>query len=214
MAPGVFHIAPPTGETTWSLLCRTAARYAQDPDWLLGHWQWTSQKPRRLGGALRVDAEVLLNAAGRAVLAGLCGIEETVPGRALPSWGQGDEQFTDQQPGVPEALWRVGGKAAGPVAFGCRLCVARRTGEAVRVVRYAKRWERVCVRHGRWQLDPEQGHDMEYLVLRETPEVVEAQRRWVGVARRACRAGVGPGEVFGLARAVVCRWWEPALGVG
>ncbi|MGW1768446.1 DNA-binding protein [Streptomyces sp. NPDC002073] len=101
-----------------------------------------------------------------------------------------------------------------PVAFGCRLCVARRTGAAVRVVRYAERWERVCVRHQRWALDADSGHDMEHLDLRGTPEVVEAHARWARVAHRARRAGVEPAEVFALARAVVCRWWEPALGWG
>ncbi|WP_425315800.1 TnsA-like heteromeric transposase endonuclease subunit [Streptomyces olivoreticuli] len=39
-----------------------------------------------------------------------------------------------------------------------------------------------------------------------------AQRSWWGVVRRAARAGVDAGEVFGLAYAVVARWWEGAYG--
>ncbi|MFE2285610.1 DNA-binding protein [Streptomyces sp. NPDC059443] len=52
---------------------------------------------------------------------------------------------------------------------------------------------------------------MEKLDLRGTPEVLAAQQRWAGVDRRARRAGVEPAKVFGLARAVVCWWWEKAL---
>ncbi|MFE7560808.1 DNA-binding protein [Kitasatospora sp. NPDC057500] len=80
-------------------------------------------------------------------------------------------------------------------------------------MRYAQRWERVCVRHGRWLLDADAdlGQDVEYLDVRGLPEVVGARRRWARVARRAVRAGVGPGEVFAVAYAVVCRWWEQAL---
>ncbi|WP_317453620.1 DNA-binding protein [Streptomyces sp. CBMA152] len=82
----------------------------------------------------------------------------------------------------------------------------------MRVVRYAQRWERVCVRHGRWALDADAEQELEYLDLRGLPEVVAAQRRWWGVARRAVRSGVEPGEVFALAYAVVARWWEGAYG--
>ncbi|MFD7596306.1 DNA-binding protein [Kitasatospora sp. NPDC059812] len=108
----------------------------------------------------------------------------------------------------------MGGAVVGPVAFGCRSCAARRTGAAVRVVRYAQRWERVCVRHGRWLLDVDAdlGPGVEFLDLRGLPEVAAAQRRWEAVARQAVRAGVGPGEVFSVAYAVVCQWWDQALG--
>lgn len=54
-------------------------------------------------------------------------------------------------------------------------------------------------------------HPLEYLDLRGCPQVVAAQQRWAGVARRAHRAGVEPGQVFGLASAVVCRWWEESV---
>ncbi|MEU7429025.1 DNA-binding protein [Streptomyces sp. NPDC040750] len=112
---------------------------------------------------------------------------------------------------MPAAVWRTGGAVAGPVAFGCRLCAARRTGTAVRVVRYAPRWERVCVRHGRWLLDADADQPLEYLDVRGVPEVAAAQRRWARVARRAVRAGAEPERVFALAHAVVARWWEQAL---
>ncbi|MFF2655418.1 DNA-binding protein [Streptomyces sp. NPDC058045] len=97
------------------------------------------------------------------------------------------------------------------MAFGCRLCTARRTGVAVCVVRYAQRWERVCARHGRWLLDADANQPLEHFDVRSLPEVVAAQRRWTGVARRAVRAGAEPERVFALAHAVVARWWEQAL---
>ncbi|MFF9402715.1 DNA-binding protein [Streptomyces sp. NPDC014744] len=154
----------------------------------------------------------MLNAAGREVLARLCGVGQEVLGRALPSWGREDAKFPAGEGGEPLAVWRAGGAVVGPIEFGCRLCTARRTGEPARVVRYAARWERVCVRHERWQLDADADQELEHLDLRSLPEVVAAQRRWAGVARHAVRAGVDPGEVFGLAYAVVARWWEGAYG--
>ncbi|WP_251057276.1 DNA-binding protein [Streptomyces sp. ISL-94] len=98
-----------------------------------------------------------------------------------------------------------------PVVFGCRLCAVRRTGQAVRVAQYAERWARVCGRHGRWLLDADADQPLENLDLSGSPEVVTAQQQWAAVGRRARRAGVQPAEVFGLARAVVCRWWEHSL---
>ncbi|MFK0222968.1 DNA-binding protein [Streptomyces vinaceus] len=211
----VFRVPPLARETTWSLMCRTAARYGQEPGWILGHWQWKNHQPRHPGGRPRADAEVLLDQDGRAMLAGLCRVDEEVFERALPSWSHDEEQFTaQQQAGAASGLWRVGATVAGPVAFGCRLCTARRSGQAVSAVRYAEQWQRVCVRHRRWQLDADVDHGLENLDLRESPEVAQAQLRWAGAERRARRAGVEPAEVFGLARAVVCRWWEQALGWG
>ncbi|MBT2472580.1 DNA-binding protein [Streptomyces sp. ISL-66] len=210
----MLRIAPVTSETTWSLICRVAGRYGQDPNWLLGHWHWKNDRPRHPDGTPRADAEALLDQAGRSVLVGLCGIDEEALGRALPAWQGTGQPAKQQTSGVPGALWRVAGTDMKPVAFGCRLCTARRTGQAVCVVRYAERWQRVCVRHHRWQLDADVDHGLENLDLRESPEVAQAQRRWARVERRARRAGVEPAEVFGLARAVVCRWWEQALGWG
>ncbi|GAA2843114.1 hypothetical protein GCM10010441_78630 [Kitasatospora paracochleata] len=212
MASVVFRISPIAGETTFSLVSRVAARYGLDDAAVLTHWQLLSHQPRHEGGALRADAEVLPDAAGRRVLAGLCGVDEDVLGRALPAWGLDDKKLASQAAGSgPGAVWRVGGAAVGPVAFGCRWCAARRAGAPVRVMRYAQRWERVCTRHGRWLLDADADQALEFLDVRGLPEIVEAQRRWVRVARRAVRAGVGPGEVFAVAYAVVCRWWDLAL---
>ena len=209
--PVLLRTAPLQGETTSSLICRIAGRYGMEAKALRSCWQWRNYPPAHDGGGARADAEVLLNAAGRQLLASLCGVEEDVLARALPSWAQEDSKLSSGKDGVPAAAWRTGGAVAGPVAFGCRLCVARRTGTAVRVVRYAPRWERVCVRHRRWLLDADANQPLEHLDLRGVPEMTAAQRRWAGVARRAARAGVEPERVFALAQAVVARWWEQAL---
>ncbi|WP_020132710.1 hypothetical protein [Streptomyces sp. 303MFCol5.2] len=211
LSPGIFRVAPFAGETTASLICRTASHYGMEAKALRSYWQWRNYPPGHDGGGARADAEVLLNAAGRHLLAGLCGVEEDVLARALPSWGQEDSKLSAGRNGVPAAAWRTGGAVAGPVAFGCRLCAARRTGTVVRVVRYAPRWERVCVRHGRWLLDADADQPLEHLDVRDLPEVAAAQRRWAGVARRAARTGAEPERVFALAHAVVARWWEQAL---
>jgi hypothetical protein len=174
-------------------------------------WHWRNYPPGHDGGGARADAEVLLNAAGRQVLAAVCGVEEDVLARALPSWGQADAKLPAGPDAGPAAAWRIAGAVAGPAAFGCRPCTARRTGTAVRVVRYAPLWSRVCARHGRWLLDAAADQPLEYLDVRGVPEVVAAQRRWAAVARRAVRAGADPQRVFALAQAVVARWWEQAL---
>ncbi|MFJ2264449.1 DNA-binding protein [Streptomyces sp. NPDC087844] len=209
--PGLLRTAPLQGETTSSLICRIASRYGMEARVLRSSWQWRNYPPGHDGGGARADAEVLLNAAGRQLLAALCGVEEDILARALPSWGQEDAKLSAGKNAVPAAAWRTGGAVAGPVAFGCRLCAARRTGTAVRVVRYVPRWERVCVRHRRWLLDADADQLLEYLDVRGVPEVAAAQRRWTGVARRAVRAGAEPERVFALAHAVVARWWEQAL---
>ncbi|MGW1077282.1 hypothetical protein [Streptomyces sp. NPDC002537] len=207
----MFRLSPVSGETTLSFLCRIAARYGLEEQALLSCWQWRGHRPRHDGGGPRADAEVLLDAAGRRALTGLSGVRDETLARALPSWGREDSKLTAGD-GARAGVWRVGGAVAGPGAFGCRLCTARRTGTAVRVVRYAQRWERVCVRHGRWALDADADQPLEHLDLRGMPEVGAAQRRWSGVARRAARAGADAGEVFTLAHAVVARWWEGAYG--
>ncbi|WP_345945383.1 DNA-binding protein [Streptomyces albus subsp. chlorinus] len=199
-----------SGETTLSFLCRIAERYGLEEKALLSCWQWRGHRPRHDGGGLRADAEVLLDSAGRRALAGLSGVGEEALAWALPSWGREDPKLDGAGDGRGRGLWRVGGAVVGPVAFGCRLCTARRAGGPARVVRYAQRWERVCVAHGRWLLDADAEQELEYLDLRGLPDVVAAQRRWFGVARRAVRVGAEPGDVFGLAYAVVARWWEGA----
>ncbi|CAM5695527.1 TniQ family protein [Streptomyces canus] len=208
---GIFRTAPFPGETASSLLSRLAHRYGLEEKALRSCWQWRNSPPRHEHGGARADAEMLLNAAGRRLLSQLCGVEQDVLARALPAWGHQDAKLPDAPDAAPAAAWRIGGALAGPVAFGCRLCTARRTGTAVRVVRYAPRWQRVCARHQRWLLDADTDQVPEHLDLRGVPEVAAAQRRWAGVARWAVRAGTEPERVFALAHAVVARWWEQAL---
>ncbi|MFF2430869.1 TniQ family protein [Streptomyces mirabilis] len=209
---GIFRVAPFPGETTSSLMGRVAHRYGLRAKDLRSCWQWRNYPPTYESGGPRADAEVLLNAAGRQFLADLCGVAPDVLARALPSWGQEDAKLPAGQDATPPAAaWRIGGAVAGPVAFACQLCAARRTGTVVRVMRYAPPWFRVCVRHGRWLLDADADQPLEYLDVRHLPEVAAAQRRWAGVARRAVRAGAEPERVFALAYAVVARWWEQAL---
>ncbi|MFI6412979.1 DNA-binding protein [Streptomyces sp. NPDC050585] len=207
---GIFRITPVAEETTASLICRLAARYGLEPKAVLSNLQWRNHPPRHATGSARADAEVLLNATGRHVLAGLCGVEQDVLSHALPAWGQEDSRLRADD-AAPAAAWRIGRMLVGPVAFGCRLCAARRTGTTVRVVKYAPRWDRVCVRHRRWLLDADADQPLEHLDLHGLPEVAAAQRRWAGVVRRAVRAGEKPERVFALAQAVVARWWEQAL---
>ncbi|WP_329523408.1 DNA-binding protein [Streptomyces griseoaurantiacus] len=195
---------------TSSLICRIASHYGMEAKVLRSCWKWRNYPPGHEGGGARADAEVLLNAAGRQLLVGMCGVEEDVLARALPSWAEEDAKLRVKADD-PVGLWRIAGAVAGPVAFGCRLCTARRTGAAVRVVRYVPRGERVCVRHGRWLLDADANQPLEHLDLRRLPEVVAAQRRWTSVMRRAVRAGAEPERVFALARAVVALWWEQAF---
>ncbi|MEU1224130.1 hypothetical protein [Streptomyces microflavus] len=144
LPPGLLHTAPLRGETTSSLICRIASRYGLEAKALRSSWRWRNHQPKHEGGTCRADVEVLLNAAGRQLLADLCGLEEHVLARALPSWGREDARLPAADAGEPAAAWQIGGAVAGPVAFGCRLCTARRTGTAGRAVLYAPRWNRVC----------------------------------------------------------------------
>ncbi|MFD9821338.1 TniQ family protein [Streptomyces violascens] len=211
----ILRVAPLTGETTWSFLYRVAASYGMPPGALLPWWDQTNGRPRHASGEPRADAEIHLNRAGQQMLAQLSGADGGSLARALPTWPLGPTAFEDRADDErPLLKWQTGSAAWGPVAFGCRLCTARRTGAGVRVMRYAQRWERVCVRHGRWALDADADQFLEHLDLRGIPDVAAAQRRWLGVARHAARAGTDPGEVFALAYAVVARWWGGSLRVG
>ncbi len=203
---------PLAGELTASLIGRVADRYGLPAAGVLRLWTCRNSPARDDGGGVRADAEIVLNSAGRDVLAGLCGVEPTVLARALPAFSVDDPKIsTGREAGLTQARWRAAGTVAGEAAFACPLCTARRTGQTVRAVRYLPRWQRVCVRHGRWLLDADADQPLEHLDLRGVPEVAAAQRRWAGAARRAGRAGVEGGEVFALAYAVVAWWWEEAL---
>ncbi len=203
---------PVAGELTASLISRAAARYGLPAAGVLRLWTCRNSPAQHKGGGARADAEIVLNEAGRAVLAGLCGVTPAVLSRALPAFTVEDPTIsTGREAAVAQARWRAAGTVAGDAAFGCRSCTARRTGQAVRAVRYQPRWRRVCARHGRWLLDADADQPLEHLELRWLPEVAAAQRRWAGVAHRAVRAGAEPAQVFALAHAVVARWWKEAL---
>ncbi|WP_328443351.1 TniQ family protein [Streptomyces sp. NBC_00386] len=206
---GALRTVPLAGELTSSLIARAAARYGLAAADVVRLWSCRNSPARHEGGGVRADAELVLNEAGRRVLAGLCGVEPAVLARALPT-------FTMDDPGTGSAVqaqarWRAASAVAGPAAFGCRLCTARRTGQAVRAVRFVPPWQRVCIRHGRWLLDADADQPLEHLDVRGVAEVAVAQRRWARVARRGLRAGVEPEQVFALSHAVVAQWWEQAL---
>ncbi|MGW0846759.1 DNA-binding protein [Streptomyces sp. NPDC002787] len=212
MAVGVLRTVPLDGELTSSLINRVAARYRLPASSVLRLWTCRNSVARHDGGGIRADAEIILNEAGRESLAELCGVKREVLTHALPAFAVDDPKIsTGREAGVVQARWRVASTAAGVAAYGCQPCTARRTGQALRAVRYVPRWQRVCLRHGFWLLDADADQPLEHLGLRLLPEVVAAQRRWRGVARRAVRAGVEPERAFTLAHAVVARWWEQAL---
>lgn len=209
---GVLRTVPLAGELTSSLVSRAADRYSLPASGVLRLWTCRHSPVRRAGGGVRADAEIVLNDAGRAVLAELCGVSPRVLARALPAFTVDDPKISSgQEAALAQVRWRTAGTVAGEDAFACRSCTARRTGQAQRAVRYLPRWQRVCARHGRWLLDADADQPLEHLDLRGVPEVAAAQRRWSGVARRAMRSGTQPGQVFALAHAVVARWWEEAL---
>lgn len=99
---------------------------------------------------------------GHAEVQGAGGATAQTLRRPLPSWGNDEDGISGpESSGTPEGFCRVGGAVVRPVAFGCPLCAARRTGQAVRGARYAERWERVCGRHGRWLLDADADQPLE-----------------------------------------------------
>lgn len=190
------------GELTASLISRVTARYGLAAGNVLRLWTCRNFPARHDGSGVRADAEVVLNDAGRRVLAELCRVEPAVLARALPALTVDDPKIsTGREAAVAQVRWRAAGSVIGPAAFGCRLYTARRTGQAVRAVRYVPRW----------LLDADADQPLEHLDLRDIPEVVTARRQWPSVARRAVRAGVVPEQAFTVAHAVVARWWEEAL---
>ncbi|MFI0724257.1 DNA-binding protein [Streptomyces sp. NPDC021224] len=188
-----------------------------EPAALLPWWIWTGSRPRDEAGP-RDDAEVVLSPAGRQLLARLGGVGEHDLVRALPAFNDEPSSDTPDRSGEtagsgrPAGRWKVASAGEhGPVAYGCALCTAARTGRATVVVRYVAPWQRVCARHHRWMLTAGDGHRHHHLDLRAAPEVAAAQRAWPKVAQAAAAAGTDPGRVFAMAHAVVCAWWEQAL---
>ncbi|MFF1909469.1 DNA-binding protein [Kitasatospora sp. NPDC058218] len=214
MSSGIFCVAPLAGETVWSLMGRVAERYGVPVAELRALWEWKNQPPRAPGvGGVRPDAEILLDPAGQDLMVAVCRADRRSLERALPAWSAGPGAFAGVSPGGrPQARWQLGGVVHGPVAYACRLCTAGRAGQDVVAAWYRERWQRVCPRHGRWLLGAGDGHGLEHLSLADCPEIAAAQRRWPVVAARAVAAGVEPSAVFSVAWAVVCQWWELALG--
>lgn len=198
-------------------MSRLAGHYGMNPAAALPWWTWTGSQPRDESGP-RDDAEVLLSPAGRQLLAQLGGVSEHDLARALPALndepqsGTPDRTGETAESGRPAGRWKVASAGPhGPVAYGCALCTAARTGRDAVVVRYVAPWHRVCARHQRWMLTAGDGHRHRNLDLRAAPEVAAAQRAWPKVARTAAAAGTDPGRVFALSHAAVCAWWEQAL---
>lgn len=132
---------PLAGELTASLINRVADRYGLPAAGVLRLWTCRNSPTRHDGGRVRADAEVVLNEAGRRVLAELCGVEPQVLARALPAFTVEEPKISSgREAAVAQVRWRAAGAVAGPAAFACRLCTAGRTGQAVRAVRYAPRW--------------------------------------------------------------------------
>jgi hypothetical protein len=218
LRPAVLRVAPVAAETTWSYLSRLACRYGMEPAALLPWWTWSGSCPRDEAGP-RDDTEVLLSPAGRQLLAQMGGVGEHDLARALPAFNDEPNSHTPDRTGEtagsgrPAGRWKVASAGPhGPVAYGCALCTAARTGRATVVVRYVAPWQRACTRHQRWMLSAGDGHRHHHLDLRAAPEIAAAQRAWPKIAQAAATAGADPGRVFAMAHAVVCAWWEQALG--
>lgn len=205
-------MVPVSGETTWSFLHRVAAAYGLQAGDLTAWWRWAN--PMHPGRGVRPDGEVLLDEAAQEQLAGWCRVPGGHLAWALPSWSAGPAALAGRGGGGQGwARWRVGSSEWGPVVSGCRLCAARRGAGAGagRVWVYRARWRRLCVRHGRWLLDAGEGHPWEFADVGGLGRELDgAQRRFGRLVRARAGAGVGVvgGEVFALARAVVCGWWE------
>lgn len=206
----MLRVGPLSGETTWSFAERVAGSYGLEVMDLAGHWRWVNPVSRERAG--RLDGEVLLDANAQAQLAGWCGIPEGHLAAALPSWGPGAQAFDSLAGGPGEqgrARWRAGVRDGGPVVFACRLCAARRGAVGGRVRLFRRPWQRLCGRHGRWLLGVGEGHPWQNLDVGSLGgELERAQRRWGRVAAVTRGAGWSAGEVFALASAVVCGWWE------
>lgn len=128
--PAVLRVAPVAGETTWSYLSRLACRYGMEPAALLSWWTWAGSRQRDEAGA-RDDAEMLLNPAGRQLLAHLGGVGEDLLARALPAFRDEPQPAPATAPGPPgEAAgtgspagrWKIASAGEhGPAAYGCAL---------------------------------------------------------------------------------------------
>ncbi|MGX1316528.1 hypothetical protein RKD24_006647 [Streptomyces calvus] len=72
---------------------------------------------RNDGGGVRADAEIVLNEAGRAVVAELCGVGPAVLAHALPAFTVDDPKISaGREAALAQARWRSAGSL--PVGFG------------------------------------------------------------------------------------------------
>lgn len=188
---GSLRTGPLAGELTSCLIGRVAGRYGMERGEVLAQWSLAGSPARHPeGGGVRADAEVILNGAGRRVLAELCGVASRVLARALPAYlADGPAENA-----VARGRWRVAQTVAGPAVFGCLVCRASHRAGGVRAAR------EVAAGRGR------------------RPDVVapgpgSGERGGAGavpvggVRRRAVRTSRDPDVLFDLAP----RWWEQAL---
>ncbi|GAA1542859.1 hypothetical protein GCM10009730_59890 [Streptomyces albidochromogenes] len=175
-----------------------ASRYGLEAKALRSYWHWCNHQPKHESGATRADAEVLLNAAGRRLRAGLCGVEDGVLARVLPSWAREGARLPAEADGVSAAIWRIGGVVAGPTVFGCG-CAPPGVRELPCGSFGLRRGGSGCVRHGRWLLDADADQPFEHLDVRHVPEVGRgaAAVDGGGAAGRAGRGRAGAGIRFG-----------------
>ncbi|MEV8311912.1 hypothetical protein AB0P36_32465 [Streptomyces flavidovirens] len=104
----MLRTVPLAGELTSSLISRVAARYGIAATSVLRLWTYRNSPSRHDGGGVRADAEVVLNGAGRGVLAELCGVEPEVLARALPAFTVDDPKIsTGREAGVAQPRPRL-----------------------------------------------------------------------------------------------------------
>ncbi|WP_424886382.1 TniQ family protein [Streptomyces sp. SAI-126] len=201
----VLRVVPVVGETTWSFLNRVAAAYGMQAADLAAQWRSANRVPRKVPN--HGSAEVLLDVVAQEQLAGWCGVPAGHLARALPSWAAGPQALANRDRDRDRdgdgdrrgwMRWHAGVSEWGPVVLGCGLCAARR-GAGGRVWVYGPQWRQLCVRHGRWLLEPGEGHPLEWV------EVACWLGSWVGrsVGGLGWR---GPSGRVGWRRGRCSRW--------
>ncbi|WP_435879879.1 transposase [Streptomyces werraensis] len=95
---------PLAGELTSSLISRAADRYGLPAAGVLRLWTCRNSPARNDRGGVRADAEVVINEAGRGVLAELCGVEPAVLARALPGFTVDDPKISTGPAPAPAGM--------------------------------------------------------------------------------------------------------------
>ncbi|MDX2762921.1 DNA-binding protein [Streptomyces europaeiscabiei] len=94
-------------------------------------WTCRNSPVQHKGGGVRADAEVVLNEAGRAVLAELCGVKPAVLARALPAFTVDDPNISiGREAGLAQGRWRARWRAKrrSPASRAPRGAAGRRCG--------------------------------------------------------------------------------------